>query len=160
MDRIGDRLQIAKPSTTTRSQPMIHATPCVSRIQQNSVLYHRQRSNYLDIFNLMTSDVLFERIESLFMFVALALNADRSCQNIVNQAAIQRLSGGLPTCSTHTGGYCRARCRLSLDLISELTRFLGSHMNSSHGVRPYISQSPETALSFVRPDFGGFKRKV
>ena len=125
---------------------MIYATPCASRIQQNSVLYHRQNSNYLDVFNLMTSDALFDRIESLLpehrerlfpptetlsMFVAQALNADRSCQNIVNQAAIQRLSGGLPTCSTHTGGYCRARSRLPRDLISELTRFLGSHMNHS-----------------------------
>lgn len=123
---------------------MTHATPCASRIQQSSVLYHCQNSSYLDVFNLVTSDALFDRIESLLpehrerlfpptetlsMFVTQALNADRSCQNIVNQAAIQRLSGGLPTCSTHTGGYCRARHRLPLGLISELSRFLGRHMN-------------------------------
>ncbi|NNE63330.1 MAG: IS4 family transposase [Gammaproteobacteria bacterium] len=123
---------------------MNHATPRARRIQQNSVLNHSQKSHYLDVFNLMTSDALFDRIESLLpehrerlfpptetlsMFVAQALNADRSCQNIVNQAAIQRLSGGLPTCSTHTGGYCRARRRLPLALISEMTRFLGSHIN-------------------------------
>jgi len=110
------------------------------------VSHFRQNSHYLDIFNLITSDSLFDRLESLLpehrerlfpptetlsMFVAQALNADRSCQNIVNQAAIQRLSSGLPTCSTHTGGYCRARYRLPLDLILELTRFLGSHMNNS-----------------------------
>ena len=123
---------------------MNHATPRARRIQQNSVLKHCQKSHYLDVFNLMTSDALFDRIESLLpdhrerlfpptetlsMFVAQALNADRSCQNIVNQAAIQRLMGGLPTCSTHTGGYCRARHRLPLALISEMTRFIGSHMN-------------------------------
>ncbi len=95
MDRIGDRLQIAKPSTTTRSRSMTHATPCACRIQQNSVLYHCQNSSYLDVFNLVTSDALFDRIESLLpehrerlfpptetlsMFVTQALNADRSCQ--------------------------------------------------------------------------------
>ena len=125
---------------------MSHATPCARRIQQNSVSHFRQNSHYLDIFNLITSDSLFNRLESLLpehrerlfpptetlsMFVAQAINADRSCQNIVNQAAIQRFSGGLPTCSTHTGGYCRARHRLPLDLILELTRFLGGHMNHS-----------------------------
>jgi len=146
MDRIGDRLQIAKPSTTTRSRSMIHATPYAKRIQQNSVGHSRQNSSYLSIFNVMTSDALFDRIESLLpehrerlfpptetlaMFVAQALNADRSCQKIVNQATIQRMTGGLPICSTNTSGYCRARRRLPLDLVSELTRFLGSHMNHS-----------------------------
>jgi len=123
---------------------MIHATPCTRHIQQNSVLYHRRSSNYLDVFNLITSDALFECIESLLpehrerlfpptetlsMFVAQALSADRSCQNIVNHSAIQRLSGSLPTCSTHTGGYCRARSRLPLELISKLCQFLGRHMD-------------------------------
>ncbi len=123
---------------------MSHATLYAKRIQQNSVRSIRHDSHYLSIFNVITSDALYDRIESLLpehrerlfpptetlsMFVAQALNADRSCQNIVNQAAIERLSNGLPTCSTHTGGYCRARRRLPLDMICELTQFLGSHMN-------------------------------
>ena len=43
------------------------------------------------------------------MFIAQAMNIDRSCQHAVNQAAIHRLVSGLPACSIHTGGYCRAR---------------------------------------------------
>ena len=43
------------------------------------------------------------------MFLAQALHADRSCQRAVNEAAVKRLVGGLPVCSTHTGAYCRAR---------------------------------------------------
>ena len=47
------------------------------------------------------------------MFIAQALSSDRSCQNVVNQAAVQRLVSGLPTCSTNTSGYCQARVQLA-----------------------------------------------
>ena len=52
---------------------------------------------------------LFPPTETLSMFLAQALHADRSCQRAVNEAAVKRLVGGLPVCSTHTGAYCRAR---------------------------------------------------
>jgi hypothetical protein len=35
----------------------------------------------------------------------------------VNDASVKRLIGGLPVCSTHTGGYCRARARLPLSML-------------------------------------------
>ncbi len=123
---------------------MIHATRCTKRIQRKTVNHRRQNSHYLDIFNLITSNALFDRIESLLpehrerlfpptetlsMFITQTLSADRSCQNIVNQAAIQRLTSSLPTCSTHTGGYCRARQRLPLDMIRELTGYLGNQLH-------------------------------
>ncbi|MFT5609058.1 MAG: hypothetical protein ACI9PZ_002877, partial [Parvicella sp.] len=41
----------------------------------------------------------------LSMFLAQAMNADRSCQNIVNESATNRLLGSLPLCSTDTGAY-------------------------------------------------------
>ena len=51
------------------------------------------------------------------MFLAQAMSSDRSCQSIVNQAAVQRLIGGLSLSSSHTGGYCRARQRIPLQMI-------------------------------------------
>ena len=54
----------------------------------------------------------FPRTETLSMFLAQALSTDRSCQQAVNASAVKRLAGGLPHCSTHTGGYRRARQRL------------------------------------------------
>jgi len=63
------------------------------------------------------------------MFVSQSLNSDRSCQQIVNQAAVQRLLKGLPVCSTHTGGYCRARQRLPLDLVSGLAIHVGRQID-------------------------------
>jgi hypothetical protein len=38
---------------------------------------------------------LYPPTETLSMFLAQAMNVDRSCQNIVNQAIFHRLAGGL-----------------------------------------------------------------
>ncbi|MES1934687.1 transposase, IS4 family protein [Salinisphaera shabanensis T35B1] len=56
------------------------------------------------------------------MFLAQALSADGSCRWTVDQAATFRVLAQLPCCSTATGGYCRARARLPLALIQQLTR--------------------------------------
>jgi len=60
----------------------------------------------LSTFNLLTSDLLLDEVEkrlpehrerlfppteTLAMFVTQVLSADRSCQRIVNQAAVQRM---------------------------------------------------------------------
>lgn len=57
------------------------------------------------------------------------MSAARSCQNIVRQAALQRLAGGLSAASTRTGGYCLARQRLPLEMVSTLTQHLGGLMD-------------------------------
>jgi hypothetical protein len=112
--------------------------------QQRFIQSQRDESDCQSTFNLLTSDLLFDEVEKLLpehrerlfpptetlaMFVAQALSADRSCQHIVNQAAVKRLVTGLPTCSTHTGGYCRARQRLPLEMVSGLTRYLGQKID-------------------------------
>ncbi len=68
---------------------------------------------------------LFPPTETLSMFLAQAMSQDRSCQSVVDDAAIKRLMGGLPVGSTHTGAYCRARKRLPLEMIPTLTRHTG-----------------------------------
>lgn len=60
------------------------------------------------------------------MFMAQALSADRSCQRAVNDLAVNQLHGGLKSCSTHTGGYCRARQRLPVEMVSRLVRGTGN----------------------------------
>ena len=115
----------------------------VHKHQQARIQAHRTTTNSYRFFNLLTSDALFDKVEALLpehrerlypptetlsMFLAQAMNADRSCQNIVNQAAFQRRIGGLAMSSTHTGGYCRARQRLPTTMVSQLTRTLGQHL--------------------------------
>ena len=116
----------------------------------NSLQTHRfkQQAANTDsytVFNLLTDDTLLHHVErlspdyrerlfppteTLSMFVAQALSADRSCQNIVNQALTKRLIAGLDRCSIRTGGYCRARQRLPQHMISGISTVLAEHMSA------------------------------
>ena len=119
---------------------MHHATCTIISRQPARISAHRTQCDTYSFFNLLTSDALLDTVERLLpthrerlypptetlsMFLAQALSADRSCQNIVNQSAVQRLAGGLPVGSTGTGAYCLARQRLPIDMISCLTQHLG-----------------------------------
>ncbi len=92
-----------------------------SRGQQQRIQKYAKKSDSYQFFNLLTSRELLSTVEQLLpkhrerrypptetlsLFLAQALNADRSCQKAVNDAAIQRIASGLPTVSTATGGYC------------------------------------------------------
>ena len=108
--------------------------------QQHRVRRHVENSDPYAFFNLLTGPALLDEVESLLpehrerlfpptetlsMFLAQALSADGSCQKAVNDTAVQRWSGGLPLCSTHTGGYCQARQRLPMTMVSTLTQHTG-----------------------------------
>lgn len=118
----------------------MHPIRSATELQQARVRRHTADSDSFSFFNLLTGPELLEEVESLLpdhrerhfpptetlsMFLAQALSADRSCQNAVNTAAIKRLSGGLPVCSTHTGAYCKARQRLPLEMVTGLVRHTG-----------------------------------
>src|SRR3990170_5819574 len=113
----------------------MHPRPSACAQQQRRVRSHARNSDAYAFFNLLTSPELLGEVESLLprhrerlfpptetlsMFLAQALSADRSCQKAVNAAAIKRVAGGLSTCSTHTGAYCRARQRLPVEMVSAL----------------------------------------
>lgn len=115
-----------------------------ARIHQQQRVYRRAaHSDSYDFFNLLTGPDFLDQVESLLpehrerlfpptetlsMFLAQAMSADCSCQKAVDEAAIKRLTGGLPACSTHTGAYSRARQRLPLAMVSTLTRYTGQMM--------------------------------
>ena len=63
---------------------------------------------------------------TLSMFRRQTLEADASGQKAVNDWAAQRAADGLRAWSVRTGGYCRARQRLPLEMVSALTRHTGS----------------------------------
>ncbi len=84
-------------------------------LQQKRVSQHAANSDSYKFFNLLTGPELLDQVESLLpehrerlfpptetlsMFLAQALSEDRSCQRAVNDAAVKRLTGGLPVCST------------------------------------------------------------
>ena len=108
--------------------------------QQHRVQHYTATNNAFDFFNILTSpdlldaleaslpdhrERLFPPTETLSMFLAQALKPDRSCQGIVDDAAVKRLIHGLPQCSTNTGAYCKARKRLPLEMVSGMVRHTG-----------------------------------
>lgn len=109
---------------------MAERKPVSDRVQ-----HHAAHCPAVDFFNALTAPGLFETLEAelpahrerlfpptetLSMFLAQALSADGSCRWTVDQAATFRLLSGLPSCSTATGGYCRARARFPTTLIQRL----------------------------------------
>lgn len=118
----------------------MHPKPSACEPLQRRVRSHAHNSDAYAFFNLLTSAELLDEVESLLpahrerlfpptetlsMFLAQALSADRSCQKAVNDTAVKRLAGALPLCSTHTGAYCRARQRLPVEMVSTLACYTG-----------------------------------
>lgn len=117
----------------------------LAQCEQQRIQHYVQNSDAYRFFNILTSPELLSTVEALLpehrerlfpptetlsMFLAQALSQDHSCQNAVNDAAVKRLIGGLSPCSTQTGGYCRARQRLPLTLVSSLVRQTGQLIDS------------------------------
>lgn len=100
----------------------MYSTRSLCAQQHRRIRRHVHHSYAYTFFNLLTRSELLGEVESLLpphrervfpptetlsMFLAQALSADRSCQKAVNDTAVKRLARGLPRCSTHTGAYCR-----------------------------------------------------
>ena len=114
-----------------------------SALQQRcrSSIGRRARSTEaVEFFNVLTSPELLQTTEALLpehrerlypptvtlsMFMRQVLEADGSCQKAVNGWAAQRAGDGLRPCSVRTGGYCKARQRLPLEMVSALARETG-----------------------------------
>ncbi len=105
--------------------------------QQQRVRHHAGNTDSYAMFNLLTGPQLLERVEELLpahrerlfpptetlsMFLAQALSADGSCQQVVNDAMVKRVISGMEPGTTDTGSYCKARRRLPLSMISALAR--------------------------------------
>ena len=114
--------------------------------QQQRVGKQVHQSDAYAFFNVLTGPGLLDKIESLLpvhrerlfpptetlsMFLAQALSADRSCQAAVDDRAVKRVSAGLAPGGTHTGAYCRARERLPVAMVSEVARYVGREISAS-----------------------------
>ena len=120
-------------------------------INQNKGLIQQQftkfstKSDSEGFFNILTNDDLFDKLEELLpehrersfpptetlsMFLAQVVSPDSSCQKAVNDSAFKRLITGYNSISLATGGYCSARGRLPLDMISTLAKYSGKLVNN------------------------------
>lgn len=129
----------------------MHANAAEVAQQHRCVERHARKSDAYCFFNLLTGAELFEQVESLLpahrerlfpptetlsIFLAQALSADRSCQNAVNEVALRRVAGAMSACSTHTGAYCRARARLPVQMVRTLARYTGRWI-TAHAPQPW-----------------------
>jgi hypothetical protein len=118
-----------------------------AQTQQNRIAHHASQTNSYDFFNLLTSTPLLDVVESqlpshrerlypptlaLSMFLAQAMNSDASCQRVVNDNSIKRVLGGLSSCGVSSGGYCKARQRLPLSMVSTLAHEMIATQTPAH----------------------------
>jgi len=116
--------------------------------QQQRIRHHAEASDAFRFFDQLTSPELFDVLEAslpehrerlfpptetLAMFMAQAMKPDRSCQSIVNDAAVMRVRHGFPRCSTKTGAYCKARQRMPLNRVSEMVTYTGQLIAATPG---------------------------
>jgi len=146
----------------TNSKLVRHKQQQIQAVAKNSDAY--------GFFNLLTGPDMLSKIEELLpethrerqfpptetlsMFLAQAMNEDRSCQKAVNDTVVKRIVGGLSPCSTNTSGYCQARQRLPLDMVSTLARYTGELMNKEipsdwrwHGKRVHLIDGTTVGLA-------------
>lgn len=64
----------------------------------------------------------------LISLVGQALNGSDSCKNAVENVLIDRMRSKIPPCSLNTSSYVRARLKLPLEPICELTKSISSRM--------------------------------
>lgn len=108
-----------------------------ARVEQQGREVRRvaESTNAEAFFDLLTDPALLEFVDSrlpthrerlypptqtLSMFLAQAVSADGGCQSVVTELSMRRLGVGLPEVSASTGGYCRARERLPVELVTAL----------------------------------------
>ena len=118
----------------------MHANPSARVWQQRRIRKHARDSDAYTFFNLLTGPELLDQVESLLpphrerlfpptetlsMFLAQALSADRSCQKAVDDTAIRRVAASLPVCSTAYGGL--------LSCAKTLASGDGVHAGALHG---------------------------
>jgi len=138
-------LYLAKDSTATKGPAQMNAKQNQRQLQQKTIQKEAFNQDAISFFNILTAPELFDVLEALLpehrerlfpptetlsMFLAQAMNDDRSCQRVVNEASVSRLIHGLAPCSTHTGGYCRARKRLPTTMVSSLVSKTSEQLDS------------------------------
>ena len=74
---------------------------------------------------------LYPPLTTVVMFIEQVLGADHSCQDAVAQGLSSRVALGQAPCSLNTGPYCKARLRLSLDLVERLGHEVGARLSKA-----------------------------
>ena len=92
------------------------------------VLSNKELENTIENHTPEHRNRVYPPLKTLSMFIAQALNEDRSCSKAVTDMIIQSHEHK-SNISPNTGGYCLARQKLPLPLLTELTTEIGELVN-------------------------------
>jgi hypothetical protein len=76
-------------------------------------------------------DRVYPPLRTLGLFIGQALSGDGACQDAVARNLSERTACGAPESSLNTGPYCKARQRLSLQLIVEMQRAVARRLEQA-----------------------------
>jgi len=77
-----------------------------------------------------STEPIYTRLITLWMFLSQVVDADHSCRQAVARLLAWLTQQGQPACSAETGAYCKARLRLSQELLYALMRAAGSRLHA------------------------------
>jgi hypothetical protein len=138
----------------------MHPSHRPAQRQQQRMRDRVEKPDSLTMLSLLTGPHLLKRIEralpphrerlypptvTLAMFVAEALSAHGSCHQAVDGAAVKRLALGLEPGHSDIEGYCKARRRLPLEVVSTLARDAGEVWRREPPQNLAVARAPGSA---------------
>jgi hypothetical protein len=99
-------------------------------------------------------DDIYTPAVTLWAFLTQVLSAGKSCVAAVARVAALRVALGLPPCSAHTGGYCKARAKLPENFLRGLSYAVGDALRDQtpdgwrwHGHEVHLVDGTELTLA-------------
>ncbi len=86
----------------------------------------QQTAQDTDLHFAEEAEDVFPPTVTLWTFLTQALSGSRSCVAAVARTMVLLVALGRPPCSAHTGGYCKARAKLSTAFLQQLTYAVGN----------------------------------
>lgn len=115
--------------------PLVHQVEALQRqfaqapgLPFGDVLSAEAIEQLLDEHDIAVRERDYPPLITLAMFLSQCHDADPSLRQAVARRLAQRVAQGLPTCSSDTGAYCKARQRLPEAVLADLTRQTGKHL--------------------------------
>jgi hypothetical protein len=97
----------------------------------SEVLTESSIQSVLDDHGIEFRDRVFNPLVTIWGFLSQVLSEDHSCRDAVSRIVAHRAASGQSICSPNTAAYCKARNRISCDVLSTLARRTATELEDS-----------------------------
>ena len=97
----------------------------------SDVLTEPNIQSVLDDHGIKFRDRVFNPLVTIWGFLSQVLSEDHSCRDAVSRIVAHRAAVGQSVCSPNTAAYCKARNRISCDVLSTLARRPATELEDS-----------------------------